>query len=97
MSDLIDLPRIGTGVTMPQMQLKRAVGRIVVRNTAPGFILDGITTVTNVAKSSRLHNLTETLEQNIGVENLVEYRGDNSYISDIVETDELCGKNNNGG
>ena len=49
------------------------------RNTAPGFILDGITTVTNVAKSSRLHNLTETLEQNIGVENLVEYRGDNSY------------------
>ena len=89
MSDLIDLPRIGTGVTMPQMQLKRAVGRIVVRNTAPGFILDGITTVTNVAKSSRLHNLTETLEQNIGVENLVEYRGDNSYISDIVETDEI--------
>ena len=26
MSDLIDLPRIGTRVTMPQMQLKRAVG-----------------------------------------------------------------------
>lgn len=60
--DLIDLPRIGTGVTMPQMQLKRAVRRIV-RNTAPGFILDGITTVTNVAKSSRLHNLTETLNR----------------------------------
>ena len=89
MSDLIDLPRIGTGVTMPQIQLKRAVGRIVVRNTAPGFILDGITAVTNVAKSSILHNLTEILEQNIGAENLVEYRGDNSYISDIVEAGEI--------
>ena len=38
---------------------------------------------------SLIHILTETLEQNIGVENLVEYRGDNSYISDIVETDEI--------
>ncbi|MFR7811919.1 MAG: hypothetical protein ACLU4N_23215 [Butyricimonas faecihominis] len=37
MSDLIDLPGIGTGVTMPQMQLKRAVRRIVVRSTAPGL------------------------------------------------------------
>lgn len=89
MSDLIDLPRIGTGVTMPQIQLKRAVGRIVVRNTDPGFVLEGITAVTNVAKSSKLHNLTGTLEQNIGTGNLVEYRGDNSYISDIVKADEI--------
>ncbi len=89
MSDLVDLPRIGTGVTMPQMQLKRTVGRIVVRNTAPGFVLEGITAVTNVAKNSRLHNLTGTLDQNIGTENLVEYRGDNLYVSDIVNADEV--------
>ena len=88
MSTLINMPKIDADVTIPQMQLKRVVGKIIVRNTAPGFILEGITTVMNVAKNSKLYNSSGTLDQNIGVENLVEYRGDNSYISNIVDAEE---------
>lgn len=90
MSDLVDVIKIDASVTIPQIQLKRIVGKIIVRNTDPDFILEGITTVTNVAKESKLYNLGGVLQQNIGAGNLVEYRGDNLYHSDIVEAESIA-------
>ena len=89
MSDLVNLSKIDASVTIPNIQLKRIVGKIVVENTDADFVLEGITVVTNVAKNSKLHNLTDALEQNIGAENLVEYRKDDSYALNIVDAEEI--------
>ena len=78
------MTKIDASVTIPQVQLKRVVGKIIVRNTDPDFVLEGITTVTNVAKESRLYNLNGTLKQCIVAVNLVEYRVDNLYISNFA-------------
>lgn len=89
MSDLVNLSKIDVSVTIPNIQLKRIVGKIVVENTDADFVLEGITVVTNVAKNSKLHNLTDALEQNIGADNLVEYRKDDSYALNIVDAEEI--------
>lgn len=89
MSDLVNLSKIDASVTIPNIQLKRIVGKIVVENTDADFVLEGITVVTNVAKNSKLHNLTDALEQNIGADNLVEYRKDDSYALNIVDAEEI--------
>lgn len=89
MSDLVNLSKIDASVTIPNIQLKRIVGKIVVENTDADFVLEGITVVTNVAKNSKLHNLTDVLEQNIGADNLVEYRKDDSYALNIVDAEEI--------
>lgn len=89
MSDLVNLSKIDASVTIPNIQLKRIVGKIVVENTDADFVLEGITVVANVAKNSKLHNLTDALEQNIGAENLVEYRKDDSYALNIVDAEEI--------
>ena len=89
MSDLVDVTKIDASVTIPQVQLKRVVGKIIVRNTDPDFVLEGITTVTNVAKESRLYNLNGTLKQSIGAGNLVEYRVDNLYSSNIANAETI--------
>lgn len=89
MSDLVNLSKIDASVTIPNIQLKRIVGKIVVENMDADFVLEGITVVTNVAKNSKLHNLTDALEQNIGAENLVEYRKDDSYALNIVDAEEI--------
>ena len=89
MSDLVNLSKIDASVTIPNIQLKRIVGKIVVENTDADFVLEGITVVTNVAKNSMLHNLTDALEQNIGADNLVEYRKDDSYALNIVDAEEI--------
>lgn len=89
MSDLVNLSKIDASVTIPNIQLKRIVGKIVVENMDADFVLEGITVVTNVAKNSKLHNLTDALEQNIGADNLVEYRKDDSYALNIVDAEEI--------
>ena len=89
MSDLVNLSKIDASVTIPNIQLKRIVGKIVVENTDADFVLEGITVVTNVAKNSKLNNLTDALEQNIGADNLVEYRKDDSYALNIVDAEEI--------
>ena len=89
MSDLVNLSKIDASVTIPNIQLKRRVGKIVVENMDADFVLEGITVVANVAKNSKLHNLTDALEQNIGAENLVEYRKDDSYALNIVDAEEI--------
>lgn len=89
MSDLVNLSKIDASVTIPNIQLKRIVGKIVVENTDADFVLEGITVVTNVAKNSKLYNLTDALEQNIGADNLVEYRKDDSYALNIVDAEEI--------
>lgn len=89
MSDLVNLSKIDASVTIPNIQLKRIVGKIVVENTDADFVLEGITVVTNVAKNSKLHNLTDALEQNIGADNLVEYRKDDLYALNIVDAEEI--------
>ena len=89
MSDLVNLSKIDASVTIPNIQLKSIVGKIVVENTDADFVLEGITVVTNVAKNSKLHNLTDALEQNIGADNLVEYRKDDSYALNIVDAEEI--------
>ena len=89
MSDLVNLSKIDASVTIPNIQLKLIVGKIVVENTDADFVLEGITVVTNVAKNSKLHNLTDALEQNIGADNLVEYRKDDSYALNIVDAEEI--------
>jgi hypothetical protein len=89
MSDLVNLSKIDASVTIPNIQLKRIVGKIVVENTDADFVLEGIIVVANVAKNSKLHNLTDALEQNIGAENLVEYRKDDSYALNIVDAEEI--------
>ena len=89
MSDLVNLSKIDASVTIPNIQLKRIVGKIVVENTDADFVLEGITVVTNLAKNSKLHNLTDALEQNIGADNLVEYRKDDSYALNIVDAEEI--------
>lgn len=89
MSDLVNLSKIDASVTIPNIQLKRIVGKIVVENTDADFVLEGITVVANVAKNSKLHNLTDALEQNIGADNLVEYRKDDSYALNIVDAEEI--------
>ena len=89
MSDLVNLSKIDASVTIPNIQLKRIFGKIVVENTDADFVLEGITVVTNVAKNSKLHNLTDALEQNIGADNLVEYRKDDSYALNIVDAEEI--------
>ena len=89
MSDLVNLSKIDASVTIPNIQLERIVGKIVVENTDADFVLEGITVVTNVAKNSKLHNLTDALEQNIGADNLVEYRKDDSYALNIVDAEEI--------
>jgi len=89
MSDLVNLSKIDASVTIPNIQLKRIVGKIVVENTDADFVLEGITVVANVAKNSKLYNLTDALEQNIGAENLVEYRKDDSYALNIVDAEEI--------
>lgn len=89
MSDLVNLSKIDASVTIPNIQLKRIVGKIVVENTDADFVLERITVVTNVAKNSKLHNLTDALEQNIGADNLVEYRKDDSYALNIVDAEEI--------
>ena len=89
MSDWVNLSKIDASVTIPNIQLKRIVGKIVVENTDADFVLEGITVVTNVAKNSKLHNLTDALEQNIGADNLVEYRKDDSYALNIVDAEEI--------
>ena len=89
MSDLVNLSKIDASVTIPNIQLKRIVGKIVVENTDADFVLEGITVVTNVAKNSKLHNLTDALEQNIGADNLVEYRKDDSYALNIVDAEKI--------
>lgn len=89
MSDLVNLSKIDASVTIPNIRLKRIVGKIVVENTDADFVLEGITVVANVAKNSKLHNLTDALEQNIGAENLVEYRKDDSYALNIVDAEEI--------
>ena len=89
MSDLVNLSKIDASVTIPNIQLKRIVGKIVVENTDADFVLEGITVVTNEAKNSKLHNLTDALEQNIGADNLVEYRKDDSYALNIVDAEEI--------
>ena len=89
MSDLVNLSKIDASVTIPNIQLKRIVGKIVVENMDADFVLEGITVVANVAKNSKLHNLTDALEQNIGAENLVEYRKDDSYALNIVDAEEI--------
>lgn len=89
MSDLVNLSKIDASVTIPNIRLKRIVGKIVVENTDADFVLEGITVVANVAKNSKLYNLTDALEQNIGAENLVEYRKDDSYALNIVDAEEI--------
>lgn len=89
MSDLVNLSKIDASVTIPNIQLKRIVGKIVVENMDADFVLEGITVVANVAKNSKLYNLTDALEQNIGAENLVEYRKDDSYALNIVDAEEI--------
>ena len=89
MSDLVNLSKIDASVTIPNIQLKRIVGKIVVENTDADFVLEGIAVVANVAKNSKLHNLTDALEQNIGADNLVEYRKDDSYALNIVDAEEI--------
>ena len=89
MSDLVNLSKIDASVTIPNIQLKRIVGKIVVENTDADFVLEGIIVVANVAKNSKLHNLTDALEQNIGADNLVEYRKDDSYALNIVDAEEI--------
>ena len=89
MSDLVNLSKIDASVTIPNIRLKRVVGKIVVENTDADFVLEGITVVANVAKNSKLYNLTDALEQNIGAENLVEYRKDDSYALNIVDAEEI--------
>lgn len=89
MRDLVNLSKIDASVTIPNIQLKRIVGKIVVENMDADFVLEGITVVANVAKNSKLHNLTDALEQNIGAENLVEYRKDDSYALNIVDAEEI--------
>ena len=89
MSDLVNLSKIDASVTIPNIQLKRIVGKIVVENMDADFVLEGITVVANVAKNSKLHNLTDALEQNIGADNLVEYRKDDSYALNIVDAEEI--------
>lgn len=41
MSDLVDVTKIDASVTIPQVQLKRVVGKIIVRNTDPDFCIGG--------------------------------------------------------
>ena len=89
MSDLVNLSKIDASVTIPNIRLKRIVGKIVVENTDADFVLEGITVVANVAKNSKIYNLTDALEQNIGAENLVEYRKDDSYALNIVDAEEI--------
>lgn len=89
MSDLVNLSKIDASVTIPNIRLKRIVGKIVVENTDADFVLEGITVVANVAKNSKLYNLTDALEQNIGADNLVEYRKDDSYALNIVDAEEI--------
>lgn len=91
MSALVSVPKVDVGVAIPQVVLERIVAKVVVKSTAPGFELMGITAMTNVAKRGKLHNLTGTLSQNIGSASLVEYRANNSYSSDIAEAVPVTG------
>lgn len=90
MSDLVSIPKIAVSVTIPQINLERVVGKIVVRNTDPDFILEGVTSVMNAPKQGMFYNLTGILQQNIGAGNLIEYReSDEQYSADIVEAEMI--------
>ena len=85
MSDLISVSKIDASITIPQINLERIVGKVIVKNTAPDFVLEGITTVTNTPKQGQFYNLNGTLLIN----NLVEFRGNASYSSDIVNAEVI--------
>jgi hypothetical protein len=85
MSDLISVSKIDVSVTIPQINLKRIVGKVIVKNIAPDFVLEGITTVTNIPGQGQFYNLDGTLLIN----NLVEYRGNASYSTDIVNAETI--------
>lgn len=85
MSDLISVSKIDISVTIPQINLKRIVGKVIVKNIAPDFVLEGITTVTNIPGQGQFYNRNSTLLIN----NLVEYRGNVSYSSDIVNAETI--------
>ena len=92
MSDLVNVPKIDVSVTIPQINLERVVGKIIVRNTDPDFILKGIASVMNAPKQGMFYNLTGILQQNLGTGNLVEYReGDDMYDADIVKAENIVG------
>lgn len=85
MSDLVSVSKIDVSVTIPQINLKRIVGKVIVKNIAPDFVLEGITTVTNIPGQGQFYNRNSTLLIN----NLVEYRGNVSYSSDIVNAETI--------
>lgn len=96
MSDLVSVSKIASNVTIPQVNLDRVVGKMIVKNTDSNFELKGVTVVMNVAKQTPLYNLDNTLKQNIGAANLTEYRADASYTSDIVAAESLDGGQSTG-
>lgn len=83
MSDLVSVSKIDVSVTIPQINLKRVVGKVIVKNISPDFVLEGITTVINIPRQGQLYNRDGTLLIN----NLVEYRGNASYSTDIVSAE----------
>lgn len=76
--------KIGTAGS--PLQLDRIVAKIVVKNTAPGFKFKGITAVVNAPEESPLHRLSGTHPENNDNQDLIEYRKDNTYSTEIIET-----------
>lgn len=86
MSYVLDVPsidkdtQIGTSTSL--LELKRAVAKIVIKNTDSNFTFNAITAVVNVPKQGQLHLLGSTLMNNSG--NLIEYNTGDSYATDMI-------------
>lgn len=75
---------IGTSSSL--LELKRAVAKIVIKNSDTNFAFDSITAVVNVPKQGRLHQLgTTALMNNTG--NLIEYNAGDLYATDMISSD----------
>lgn len=64
------------------LEMIRVVAKMMVVNKASNFDFTGITTIINVPRQGRLHNLDGTIMNNAS--NLTEYRYDNSYSAPLV-------------
>ncbi|WP_295940033.1 hypothetical protein [uncultured Alistipes sp.] len=84
MSALVSVSKIGVGITIPTINLGRNVGKLVVKSSAPDFVLKGITVVMNTPRQAQLHNLDGTLTYNTGIAKITEYHTDASYTADLA-------------
>lgn len=73
------------GTAGSPLQLDRIVAKIVVKNAVPGFKFKGITAVVNTPKESLLHRISGSSPLNNNSQDLVEYRANNTYSTEIIQ------------